>query len=85
MGPFEALNDVFWEGTRVMVFYCSSQLDLFNELLCVPNGYGMRKWHSQKVDVETDDQKYLLEFQKYLLELHILGLGFWTFRVLDLC
>jgi hypothetical protein len=65
--------------------YCSPKLDISNEILCAPNGYCMQTFCPWKVDVETNAQKYLLAFQKHLLVLFLLGLGFCTFTVLDLC
>jgi hypothetical protein len=52
------------------------QLDISKKILCVPNGYCIQNFHPREVDVSTSHLGLAI-----LLELHLLGLGFWVFVV----
>jgi len=55
-------------------------LELSNELLCAPNGYCMKNNFPKKLSYQLTTSG-----PTKLLVLLILGLGFWTIKVLSLC
>ena len=56
---------------------CSSRIDIFNEVWCTSNGDRMPKLHPRKL------KHQFTKTGPIVLALHLLGLGFWMFRVLN--
>ena len=54
---------------------CSSRIDLSNKILCASNRDRMPKLQPREVDVSIYPNR------AYSLAFHLLGLGFWMFRV----
>jgi hypothetical protein len=58
-----------------VVSNCSPRIDISNDVSCVSNGDSMPKLRPREIDVPIyPDGAHILEF-------HLLGLGFWMFRV----
>ena len=58
-----------------MVRICSPRIDLSNDVSCASNGYSIPKLQPWEIDVPIyPDEAHSLVF-------HLLGLGFWVFRV----
>ena len=57
------------------IIICSPQIDLSNDVSYVSKGYSMPKLQPQEIDVPIyPDGAHIMVF-------HLLGLGFWMFRV----
>jgi hypothetical protein len=54
---------------------CIPQMDLSNDVLCASNGDSIRKLQPREIDVP------IYPYKAHILAFHLLGLGFWMFRV----
>jgi hypothetical protein len=62
-------------GTNIHFHKCSPQIDISNDVSCASNGDSMPKLRPREIDVP------IYPNGAHILAFHLLGLGFWMFRV----